>query len=770
MYNFLKFALLTAIMCVLEVSAFQVVVSPTAIPAERTAAKELSFYLSQVSSAGESVPVVAERDSALGAVVHVGQSSEALTALGLGGWSELKPDEVCYCVDASGDVWIAGDRPRGTLYAVYEFLEREYGVRFFTADDTLLPKRPSLALPRPGTAWRYAPPIQMRTALYRDLTLRGSPRFQAQMRNNSFGYHMTEEWGGSMSMIGFVHTMDMLIPKDKYFAEHPEWFALRDGLRQGGALNQLCLTNREMRQELCRRVKEEIIAHPKSRLISVSQNDNKSPCECADCQEFVAMHGNLTDLLLDCVNEVAASIAEEFPEVLVETLAYHYTRQPPKTVRPLDNVIIRYCTIEECSFAPIDSERNRIFFNELAEWGKIAKQMMIWHYLTDFSHYYMPHPNWNCIKQDTRLFRDCKAISVFQQGSHDQAGDAADLADLRIYLVSKLLWNPDADDKALINEFVTHHYGPGAPAIFAYLNGVVAAVEAHPECKDGCNAPNTDGWLSDEELVRLWRVLFDAAWRHQSDSVYGPRLATASIPLTINLFERPHLLQCAPEQRLPLLRDVNPNEVLDFLEAALKKADCPYLAEGARTPVPEWLAKYRATFGGAVMVTRASEGERPPQVAKDREWWGWNVESLYRDQNCFGPKRMELLPDTAASDGQAIAMPCTHTEWFVQCWHIPPGRFEVYLSARCDLKPGAMATGNAMSFGNYPAGPSAKVPATALAGADYKLIPLGVSELNKAMYLYAAPVINDQVERIWIDRLILLRPDDALGRAMKISQ
>ncbi|MBQ4481154.1 MAG: DUF4838 domain-containing protein [Victivallales bacterium] len=768
--NSFHLALLAGLLFILNLSAYQILVSPTATPAEQTAAKELSFYLSQLSAAGEAVPVVAERDSALGAAIHVGQSPEALVALGLGDWSELKPDEVCYCVDASGDVWIAGDRPRGTLYAVYEFLEREYGVRFFTADDTLLPKRPRLELPPAGTAWRYAPPIQMRTALYRDLTLRGSPRFQAQMRNNSFGYHMTEEWGGSMSMIGFVHTMDMLIPKDKYFAEHPEWFALRDGLRQGGALNQLCLTNREMRQELCRRVKEEILAHPKSRLISVSQNDNKAPCECAACQEFVATHGNLTDLLLDCVNEVATSVAQEFPEVLVETLAYHYTRQPPKTVRPLDNVIIRYCTIEECSFAPIDSERNRIFFNELAEWGRIAKQMMIWHYLTDFSHYYMPHPNWNCIAQDTRLFRDCKAISVFQQGSHDQAGDAADLADLRIYLVSKLLWNPELDDKALINEFVTHHYGPGAPAIFTYLNGVVAAVEAHPECKDGCNAPNTDGWLSDEELVRLWRVLFEAAWRHQADPVYGPRLATASIPLTINLFERPQLLQCAPEQRLPKLRDVDPNKVLDFLEDALKKADCPYLAEGARTPVPEWLAKYRATFGGAVMVTRASEGERPPQVAKEREWWGWNVENLYRDQNCFGPKRMELLPDTAASDGQAIAMPCTHTEWFVQCWHIPPGRFEVYLTARCDLKPGARPAGDAMSFGNYPAGPSAKVPATALAGPDYKLIPLGVSELNKAQYLYAAPVINEQVERIWIDRLILVRPDDTLGRSMKILQ
>ena len=769
--NFIaKSLVVLTVLCAMQLSAYQIVVSQDATPAEKTAASELSYYLPQLSEAGEAVPVVTVRDESLGAALHVGQSEEALAALGLGAWSELKPDEVCYRVDASGDMWIAGDRPRGTLYAVYEFLEREYGVRFFTADDTLLPQRPRLELPRPGTMWRYAPPIQMRTALYRDLTLRGSGRFQAQMRNNSFGHKVTEEWGGSLTMVGFVHTMDMLIPKDKYFAEHPEWFALRDGLRQGGALNQLCLTNPEMRQELCRRVKEELRKRPGARLISVSQNDNKSPCECEACREFVATNGNLTDLLVDCVNEVAASVAEEFPEVLVETLAYHYTRQPPKTVRPLDNVIIRYCTIEECSFAPIDSERNRVFYDELAEWGRLAKQLMIWHYLTDFSHYYMPHPNWKCIASDTRLFRDCKAISVFQQGSHDQAGDAADLANLRIYLVSRLLWDPEQDDQALIREFVEHHYGPGAEAVFAYLNGVIAAVEAHPECKDGCNAPDTDGWLSDEELVRLWRKLYDTAGALAADPVYGPRLATATIPLTVNLFERAKLLQVPPEQRLEGLREVDANTVLDFLEAALKTADCPYLAEGARTAARDWLAKYRATFGGAVMVNRASEGERPPQVAAERDWWGWQVENLYRDQNCFGPKRMELLTDAAASDGQGIAMPCTHTEWFVQCWHIPPGRFEVYLSARCDLKPGAEAVGDAMSFGNYPAGPTRKVAAAELAGTEYRLIPLGISELNKAMYLYAAPVINDNVERIWIDRLILLRPDDELGRAMQIRQ
>ena len=129
MMNFIaKSLVVLTVLCAMQLSAYQIIVSQDATPAEKTAASELSYYLPQLSEAGEAVPVVTVRDESLGAALHVGQSEEALAALGLGAWSELKPDEVCYRVDASGDMWIAGDRPRGTLYAVYEFLEREYGV------------------------------------------------------------------------------------------------------------------------------------------------------------------------------------------------------------------------------------------------------------------------------------------------------------------------------------------------------------------------------------------------------------------------------------------------------------------------------------------------------------------------------------------------------------------------------------------------------------------------------------------------------------------
>ena len=134
--NFIaKSLVVLTVLCAMQLSAYQIIVSQDATPAEKTAASELSYYLPQLSEAGEAVPVVTVRDESLGAALHVGQSEEALAALGLGAWSELKPDEVCYRVDASGDMWIAGDRPRGTLYAVYEFLEREYGVRLVGLDE-----------------------------------------------------------------------------------------------------------------------------------------------------------------------------------------------------------------------------------------------------------------------------------------------------------------------------------------------------------------------------------------------------------------------------------------------------------------------------------------------------------------------------------------------------------------------------------------------------------------------------------------------------------
>ena len=94
---------------------------------------------------------------------HGGQSPETASALGIPDWKRLKPDEI-RLKSAGGNLYLAGDRPRGTLYAVYELLEKEFGVRFWTADATHVPKREKLELPQIDL--RYAPPFEVRAAGY----------------------------------------------------------------------------------------------------------------------------------------------------------------------------------------------------------------------------------------------------------------------------------------------------------------------------------------------------------------------------------------------------------------------------------------------------------------------------------------------------------------------------------------------------------------------------------------------------------------------------
>ena len=76
-----------------------------------------------------------------------------------------------------------------------------------------------------------------------------------------------------------MHTFYPLIPPEKYFAEHPEWFSEINGKRTTEHA-QLCLTNEEMRKELVKNLKERLRNNPAATIASVSQNDWHGNCQC----------------------------------------------------------------------------------------------------------------------------------------------------------------------------------------------------------------------------------------------------------------------------------------------------------------------------------------------------------------------------------------------------------------------------------------------------------------------------------------------------------
>ncbi len=536
----------STLLLILNVHAetLKIQVSKDAIPAEMTAAKELQAGLKKIFSID--FPIVKGDVSA--PAIRVGQSPETARLLGNLDFKTLKPDEIILKL-VGDNLILTGDRPRGSLYAVYELLERVYGVRFWTAKVESWPVRKEFTLPK--IDYRYAPPFKSREAFY-DL-IRKSSAFTVKMRNNGHFNRLPEAWGGHLELLGWCHTSGRLVPPSKFFASHPEWYAEYKGKRIPNG--QLCLTNPEARKQLTAAVLTWLRKHPKARIVSVTQNDNHRYCRCKACKAFVKEHGNQTDLLIDAVNEVAKAVAKEFPDVRVETLAYQYTRETPKTIRPLPNVIVRLCSYE-CNFAlPLDSSGNAKFASQVRDWSKLAKELYIWNYLTNFPKYYLPNPNWKSLASDLRFFAKNGATAVFEQGSVGP-GSIADFADLRAWLTSKLMWNPSLDSDILINEFITNYYGAATPEILQYFALMRNAVK--PGYKLCCFNRNAL-WLSNQKLLEAWSLMEAAKAKVRTNPELLQRVEAAAVSINLTLLERPALWASKPKQ----LQGIKWNELFE---------------------------------------------------------------------------------------------------------------------------------------------------------------------------------------------------------------
>jgi len=372
------------------------------------------------------------------------------------------------------DLILAGGQPRGTLYAVYTFLEDHLGCRWWAPGASTIPHQPTLKL-RPVNV-RFVPRLE-----YRDPFCITSFDGDWAARNKCTGHetNLQAHHGGKTVMEGFVHTFYRLIPPDRYFADHPEWFSLIDGQRTHKH-SQLCLTNEEMRRELVGNLKERLRVSPADVQASVSQNDGyDGRCECPKCRAVDHEEGSPAGSMLRFVNAVAADIEDEFPDVTISTLAYCYTRKPPQHVRPRHNVIVWLCSIE-CSFGqPLTAEVNRAFREDIQGWSQLCNRLYIWNYVTNFRHYILPHPNLRVLAPNVRFFVDHHVTGLFEQGNYQSHG--GEMMELRAWVLAKLLWDPSLDGDKLIDEFLAGYYGPAAPHLRAYLDVMHEAVEASGE-------------------------------------------------------------------------------------------------------------------------------------------------------------------------------------------------------------------------------------------------------------------------------------------------
>jgi len=501
-----------------------IVIASDASEPQQHAASELADFLSQITGAKFEIvpPPAAGRSRLLVGPQAARLAAADFSADGLGA-------EGIIIRSVGDDLILAGGYPRGTLYAVYTFLEDRLGCRWWSSTESTIPKKPTLQVANLDI--HYVPALEYRSPYWFDAF---DGDWAARNKCNGHAHRLDAKRGGRHIYEGFVHTFYPLIAPEKYFKDHPEWFSEIKGKRTYERA-QLCLTNEEMPQELVKNLKERLRKNPTATIASVSQNDWRGNCQCSNCAAIEKEEESPAGLMLRFVNAIAADIEKEFPQVAISTLAYQYTRKPPKLTKPRHNVIVQLCSIE-CSFSkPLSDERNKAFRDDIVGWSKICDRLYIWDYTTNFRHHIMPHPNLRVLGPNVKFFVDHNVKGIFEQGAYTTNG--AEMAELRAWVLAKLLWNPTLDGQKLIDEFIDGYYGPATSHIRAYLNVTHDAVEASGDWL-GCFSEHTAKFLSFEMLSKGWAHLKAAEAAVQNDPNLLSRVQVAQLPVMYTFMMR----------------------------------------------------------------------------------------------------------------------------------------------------------------------------------------------------------------------------------------
>lgn len=515
-------------------SDYSVVISDAATEAEVQAAGELVYWISQ--STGVTLNTVTEGNAATsGSLISVGRTAYAEQNF------TDKDFEACltdgFIIRTVGaDLLICGANDRGTLYAVYDFLEKYFGIRFLTNDDVYVPKKADCALYNTNIV--EAPAFEYRNIYSYQMNSQSTISHYVRLRMHapecSF---VTDTYGGKTDWyteFNVIHNAFYWVPTT-YYDEHPELFSSKDGvtLSEAGEMPaQLCLTNGitdDGRVDESLEVSTfKVALDTFKRLILETQDTGENffffgqndyltaRCQCERCLKSVDENGGYSGVNIRFLNLLLQEIRKWMQEqgidrhIRLGTFAYQFTQYAPvekdengnyravnDSVIPDRDLFIRIAINNSNEYYSLfDSHQEEGTRRQFEMWGALTGNLMVWTYEMNAYEYLWYFPTVYKYAENIRKFKDYGLVYVMLQ--HNYNGFGSWQADMHTYVGAKLLWNPYRSTQELIDEYVTAYYGMAADDVKMLMD----RYNAHYELLANADNDWYMGMLLCEELYR----------------------------------------------------------------------------------------------------------------------------------------------------------------------------------------------------------------------------------------------------------------------------
>ncbi len=374
----------------------------------------------------------------------------------------------------------------GTVKAVTSFLEEYCGTRFVIPgpNGIAVQKKAEIELPsalniRKTDLFKYC------IGRARDMNYDIANNFYPTVRYGSYGGHS--------------HTA--AIPQDKYFKEHPEYFALVKGKRYTHETRpQYCLSNPDVQaliyKELLHKLDEGY------EYAQLGQSDGFIPCECEKC---VALYGvkSFSEKLWIMHKNMAERLLKDRPGKKVVILSYELTEIPPETFKDFSSNVI----VELCAYSP----------EFLAKWKDYKVPGGFTVYIYNWGFYrtegFTPKHAPEFCKPQIEIFKKNNIWGIYRCGF----GELHGLEGPVYYTYGKLLEDSTRDPAALANEFCDFAYPDSSKPMKEFFALLHERLKIYMDFEDQVNW--NDKNLLDGKITDMQSNVKILSLRYPSDAV-----------------------------------------------------------------------------------------------------------------------------------------------------------------------------------------------------------------------------------------------------------